>query len=154
MYYFRIERLQHSSRAAEVYFATFVLKSCGFPSWGCESVLCITFVMNVLKTAPRKFRDGVRESFFSREDGGFRNKEFQTTVMYIYIYIFLHTYQTKPYHTENACSAGGRLLSLGVPVHPVYSGDGAERVRAKKCQRKKTHVDESQFIVRGVFPSK
>ena len=48
--------------------------------------------MNVLKTAPRKFRDGVRESYFvSREDGGFRNKEFQTTVIYIYMYIYTYS---------------------------------------------------------------
>ena len=42
------------------------------------------FVTHVLTTAPRKFRDLVRESFyFSREDGGFRNKEFQTTVKWV-----------------------------------------------------------------------
>ena len=76
MYYFRIEKLRHSSRAAEVYFATFVLKSFELGLRKCT--WCIIFVMNVLKTVPRKFRDGVRESyFFSREDGGFRNKEFQ-----------------------------------------------------------------------------
>ena len=33
-------------------------------------------LVNVLKTAPRKFRDGVHDFCFSREDGGFRNKEF------------------------------------------------------------------------------
>ena len=33
---------------------------------------------------------GPRKFFFSREDGGFRNKEFQTTVIYIYIYICMY----------------------------------------------------------------
>ena len=63
MYYF-IEKLRHSSRAAEVYFATFVLKSCGFRAGAAKVYFVLTFVMNVLKTAPRKFRAGVRKSYF------------------------------------------------------------------------------------------
>ena len=69
--YFGTERLRISSWAAEVYCVYYLCDECSesspakVPPWG-----------------PRKL-------FISREDGGFRNKEFQTTVIYIYIYVYI-----------------------------------------------------------------
>ena len=84
MYYFRIEKLRHSSRAAEVFFATFVLKSCDFEAGAAKVYFVYYFCDECSENSPAKVpRWGPRKLFFSREDGGFRNKEFQTTVILI-----------------------------------------------------------------------
>ena len=99
MYYFRIQAGLRKFTVS----TTFVLKSCDFRA-GVYFVYT-TFVMNVLKTAPRKFTDGVRESCFSREDGVSGTRDFRQpsyahvnrflylcVYAYIYIYIYVCMY--------------------------------------------------------------
>ena len=102
MYYFCIRKLcgslvhvllsyvrvaRHSSRAAEVYFAIFVLKSCGFRAGAAKVYFVYYLCDECSENSPAKVpRWGPRKLMLSREDGGFRNKGFQTTVVYIIAY--------------------------------------------------------------------
>ena len=78
MYYFRIQ----AGLRKFTFSTTFALKSCDFRA-GAAKVYFVYYVCDECsENSPAKVpRWGPRKLIFSREDGGFRNKEFQTTVM-------------------------------------------------------------------------
>ena len=79
MYYFRIQ----AGLRTFTFSTTFALKSCDFRAGAAKVYFVYYLCDECSENSPAKVpRWGPRKLFFSREDGGFRNKEFQTTVIW------------------------------------------------------------------------
>ena len=112
MYYFRIQALKSCdfrAGAAKVYFVYYLCDECS-------------------ENSPAKVpRWGPRKLFFSREDGGFRNKEFQTTVTCLLSQRFTYPLtKLSPTTCLVAC-----LLSQGITYPltkpmPLFNGSSTE----------------------------
>ena len=77
MYYFRIQAGLRKFTSS----TTFALKSCDFRAGAAKVYFVYYFCDECSENSPAKVpRWGPRKLIFSREDGGFRSKEFQTTV--------------------------------------------------------------------------
>ena len=105
MYYFRIEKLRHSSRAAEVFFATFVLKSCDFEAGAAKVYFVHYFCDECSENSPAKVpRWGPRKLFFCSRRRRFPEQGISDNChTHTYIHIHMHrknnTYRHILHHT-------------------------------------------------------
>ena len=92
MYYFRIEKLRHSSRAAEVFFATFVLKSCDFEAGAAKVYFVHYFCDECSENSPAKVpRWGPRKLFFCSRRWRFPEQGISDNChTHTYIHIHMH----------------------------------------------------------------
>ena len=92
MYYFRIEKLRHSSRAAEVYllYYTFVLKAATRRVGLRKCTSSTTFVMNVLQPRESSAMGPAKVNLFLAKVAVSGTRNFRQPSYYIYIYIYQH----------------------------------------------------------------